>query len=149
MAFVVTGSPVQGVVDAMKTALTGDATLMAILTTVTGHVVEQARPTYPYLVLGRRGRGADAGAFGIAGTTVSVELDWWSNHRGPYEAQTIGGHLSRILQRAALAVPGFDVVAGSLTCEFEDIYEEPDDDMPNQKLYRGVQRWTAEIHERA
>jgi hypothetical protein len=145
--FTVSGSPVQAMVDAVKAALEADASLMAIVTVVTGHVSETERATYPYLVLGRRNRNGDVGAMTIAGSQVSLQLDWWSNHRGPSEAQAIGSHVSRILERRALPVAGFALVRGSLTCDFEEVFDEPDEDMPGQKLYHGVQRWTAEIHE--
>src|SRR5262245_37957265 len=145
--FVATGSPVQPFVDAVKAALVRDAALMAIVTAVTGHVSETTELAFPYIVLGRRTRGSDTGAFGIAGAVVTLELDWWSAHRGPFEAQTIGGHLLRILLHQPLIISGFDLVQGSVTCEFEEVFEEPDNDMPGQKLYHGVQRWTAEIHE--
>lgn len=147
--FIVSGSPVQPFVDAVKAALEADTELMAILTAVTGHVSEAEPLPYPYLVLGRRNRGEDTGAFGIAGSMVSLELNWWSNHRGPFQAQTIGSHVSRILLRRRLLIPGYDLVDGSVTCEFEEVFDEPDEDMPSQKLYHGVQRWQAEIHERA
>jgi hypothetical protein len=147
--FAVSGSPVQALVDALKTALQSDAALMAIVTAVTGHVSEdqRGRLAMPYLVLGRRTRTGDVGTFGSAGSQVSVQIDWWSEHRGPSEAQTIGSHLSRILERRTLRLSGFVMVSGSLTCEFEEVFDEPDTEMPSSKLYHGTQRWTTEIHE--
>lgn len=140
------GSPVQGFVDAIKAALEADTALMAVVTAVTGHVSETDRAVYPYLVIGRRSK-SDGGAMTVAGNRLTVQLDWWSDHRGPSEAQTIGGHVARILERAPLRIAGYDVIAGSMTCELEEVFDEPDADMPGQKLYHGVQRWTAEVHE--
>lgn len=147
MGFTVTGSPVQAFVDALKAALTADAALMAIVTTVTGHVSETAKQTLPYIVLGRRSRDTNGGAMQLPGGKVTVQIDWWSGARGPYQAQTIGGHVSRLLERQTLRLSGFTMVTGSLTCELEDVFDEPDDDMTDEKLYHGVQRWTADIHE--
>ena len=56
----VTGDPTQALVDAMRTALTGDATLMATVTAVVGKLSEASRTVPPYLVLGRRHHSGDA-----------------------------------------------------------------------------------------
>ena len=42
---------------------------------------------------------------------------------------------------------GNPVVEGSLMREMQEVFDEPDEDKPNARLYRLVQRWTAEIHE--
>ncbi len=146
MPFLVTGSPSQPFVDALKSALESDTALMAVIEGVFGHLREADRTLYPYLVLGRRGR-TDAGAMQLAGNVVSVQLDGWSSHSGALEMHGILGHVSRVLERRTLTVSGFDMVRGSLTCEFEDVFDEPDPDTPTKRLYHGVQRWTAEIHE--
>ena len=145
MPFLVTGSPSQPFVDAIKAALEADTTLMAAIVGVFGHLRDAPRTTYPYLVLGRRGR-TDAGAMQLAGNGVSLQLDGFSDHQGASEMHAMLGHVSRVLERRTLAVSGFDMVRGSLTCEFEDVFDEPDSDTPTKRLYHGVQRWTAEIH---
>src|SRR5262245_62891042 len=117
--FVATGSPVQPFVDAVKAALVRDAALMAIVTAVTGHVSETTELAFPYIVLGRRTRGSDTGAFGIAGAVVTLELDWWSAHRGPFEAQTIGGNLRRTLLHHPRFISGSDLLQGRGTWRLE------------------------------
>jgi hypothetical protein len=144
--FTVTGSPVQAFVDALKAALEADTAFMAVVTRVTGHVSETTGLTLPYVVIGRRSR-SDAGAMQLGGNRLTVQLDWWSGHKGPSVAQSIGGHVSRILERRTLRLSGFSMVVGSLTCEFEEVFDEPDEDMPGEKLYHGTQRWACEVHE--
>lgn len=145
--FTVTGSPTQAFVDALKTALVGEAALMALVTGVFGHLSEAARTGYPYLVLGRRSRLNDGGAMQIAGGHVSVQLDGWSAHKGASEMHAILSLVTKTLERRAIVVSGYSIVQGSLTCELEDVFDEPDEDKPDARLYHGVQRWTAEIHE--
>lgn len=142
----VTGSPTQAVVDGLKTALEADATLMALVTGVYGHL-PAGRTTYPYVVLGRRSRQNDSGAMQRPGGTVSVQLDVWSSHKGASEALAILSRIVAVLERQDITVTGFALVGGSLTCEFEDVFDEPDEDSPEQVLYHGVQRWTCEVHE--
>lgn len=144
--FVVTGSPVQPFVDAFKAALEADTALMAAIEGVYGHLRETQRTAYPYLVLGRRNR-TDAGAMQLAGSRVSMQLDGWSDHQGASEMHAILGHVSRVMERRTLRLSGFEMVQGSLTCEYEDVFDEPDNDTPTKTLYHGLQRWTCELNE--
>jgi hypothetical protein len=145
--FAATGSPTQALVDAIRITLTADAPLAALVTGIYGHVSEAARTAYPYVVLGRRSRLNDSGAQQVAGGHVSLQIDVWSDHKGPSEVHSIQGRIARLLERANLPVSGFALIQGSLTCEFEDVFDEPDVDKPDARLYHGVQRWTAELHE--
>lgn len=147
MAYPVTGSPVEAFVDAVRTILQADATLTSLVTGVFGHLSEAARTAYPYLVLGRQGRTNEAGAFQTAGSMVTLQIDTWSNAKGPHAARVIQSRVARLLERVSLSVPPFTYVEGSLTCEFEEVMDEPDPDKPDEALYHGVQRWSAEIHE--
>lgn len=150
MPFPVTGSPITAFVDAIRAVLLADATLTALLSSTTavyGHLSEAARTAYPYIVLGRRSRTNDAGAMSAAGSMVSLQLDVWSDAKGPFRAQEILSRVSVLLEREMLNVTGFTHIVGSLTCELEDVFDEPDEDSPDKRLYHGVQRWTAEIHE--
>lgn len=142
----VTGSPVQAVVDGVKAALTADTTLMARVTGVYGHL-PSGRTAYPYVVLGRRSRQNDSGAMQTVGGHVSVQIDVWSAHLGASETHSILSDIARVLERRAIAVSGYSLVGGSLTCELEDVFDEPDEDSPERRLYHGVQRWTCEVHE--
>lgn len=145
--FTATGSPTQAVIDAMKDALDADAPLDALITGVYGHLSEVARTSYPYVVLGRRHRRNDGGAMQVAGGQVTVDLDIWSDHKGPSKAHAICSRIVEILERRDLALEGFTLIKGSLTCEFEDVFDEPDEDKPGSRLYHGVQRWICETHE--
>lgn len=145
--FTATGSPAQAFVDAIRTALVADAALLALVTGVFGHVSEAARTAYPYIVLGRRNRQTDVGAMQIAGSRVTLQIDVWSAHKGASETHAILSRIAYVLERRNLPISGFALVQGSLTCELEDVFDEPDADAPEARLYHGVQRWTAEIHE--
>jgi len=76
-----------------------------------------------------------------------VQLDCWSDHMGASEAHAILSAVTRVLERRTLAVSPYTMVVGSLTCEMEDVFDEPDEDKPDARLYHGVQRWVAEIHD--
>jgi hypothetical protein len=141
------GDPTQAVVDAVRTTLTGDATLMALIEGVFGHVTEAARVAYPYLVLGRRHHAQDAGAMQKDGGHVSLQIDGWSDHKGPAEMHSIHDRVYALLQRQNVTVTGYTLVQGSLMREFGDVDDEPDDDSPDRRLYHGVQLWTCEVHE--
>jgi hypothetical protein len=142
-----TGSPTQPFVDAVRIALAADATLGALVTGIYGHLSEAARTAYPYVVLGRRGRLNDSGAMQTAGGHVNLQVDIWSDHKGPSEVHDIQARIALLLERTDLTIAGFDLVLGSVSCEFEDVFDEPDTDKPDARLYHGVQRWIAEIHE--
>lgn len=145
--FTVTAEPTQAFADAVAARFDADATLLALVTGVFGKLSEAARVPYPYVVLGRRNMNRDAGAMGLAGANVTLQIDVWSDYDGPYETQRILSRLSQLLERQMLAVAGFSMVGGSLTCELSEVDDEPDEDKPGARLYHGIQRWTAEIHE--
>lgn len=148
--FFVTGSPTQAFVDALKSRLEGDATLMALIEGVFGHLPEDVRTPYPYLVIGQR--HLDEGqtrSMSLPGGQVSVQLDGWSDHEGASEMHAILSRVRVLLERHSLRLDDFALVQGSLRCEFEDVFDEPDEDAPEKLLYRGIQRWDAEIDEAA
>lgn len=152
--FTVSADPIVAFVDAFKAPIATDPTLLAggsgwrALTGIYGHLSEASRVDEPYLVLGRRSATGDAGAMQIAGSMVSLQLDGWSDNKGPYEIEMIGSRVFALMERrAGFSVPGFEYVRGSLHREFVEIFDEPDADKPGATLYHLVQRWTAEIHE--
>ena len=147
--FTVTAEPTLAFVDAVASQLRADAVLLAIVTGVYGHLSEATRVAYPYVVLGRRSFLRDAGAMGCAGGTVSLQLDHWSAAKGTYEVHRMLSRVSVRLERFPLVVPGFDAIASSLTCELSEVFDEPDEDKPENRLYHGVQRWVCELHEAA
>jgi hypothetical protein len=150
MAFSVSADPTVAFVDAIKTRLESDATLDALITGVYGHVSEAARTNYPYVVLGRRRvptDDIDQGVMGVNCVVVELQIDVWSDAEGPFTVTNICSRLYALLERYALSVTGFDVVSGSLSRHFQDVFNEPDEDNPEQKLYHGVQRWRCELHQ--
>lgn len=157
MPYLVTGSPTLAFVDAIKDRLDGDAPLMALLFVagrtgngVYGHLPEAARTAYPYLILGQRHLDeGQARAMGVGGGRVSIQLDGWSGAKGASQMHFILSRVRVLLDRYPLAVVGFQAVVGSLVCDFEDVFDEPDEDKPGGKLYHGVQRWSAEVDEAA
>ena len=146
--FAVLGSPTQAFVDAIKVRLDADATLMALVSGVFGHVSDAARVAYPYVVLGST--NLDEGShrsMGVAGGRVELQIDVFSQHGGRSEAQSILSRVRALLDRHALAVGAFTLMAGSLRCEMETVDREFDEDAPGKSLYHGIQRWVAEIDE--
>lgn len=150
--FVVTGSPVQAFIDAFKARCEADATLMGLIEGVFGHLDETERTPYPYLWFGQETRDVnaqDAGAMGLPGSKVTLELNGYSDHLGKSEMRAILSRVSVLFERQTLRVTGFAMMVGSMTCEFEDVDEEDDEDAPEKKLYRGIQRWSCVIDEAA
>lgn len=146
MAFPATGDPTQAFVDAVRTRLTADATLMALVTGVYGHLSEAARTAYPYLVLGRSSV-LPSGAFQTSGGLLSLQIDAFSAHKGRSEAQGILSQVFVLLERYGLTVTGYQALGGSLAREYQDVFPEPDADSPDRTLYHGVQRWAIEVHD--
>jgi hypothetical protein len=104
--FLVTADPTTAFADAIKTILSADAALSALVEGVFGHVSETAAQDYPYVVLSRTSADGNAGAMGIAGHLVSLQVDAWSNAKGPYE-----GGIDRLAHpRAARAAYGLSRV---------------------------------------
>lgn len=145
---IVTGSPVQAVVDAMKARLESDSTLVALCTGgIYGALPRAARTTCPYVSIGRTSLDDNAFAMQREGGQVNVQIDGWSATNGPLQMRTILGRIRSLLQRAPLRASGYAVISGSVTCELEEVFDEDDPDMPERKLYHGVQRWTADVEE--
>lgn len=159
--FAVTAEPTQAFVDAISARLRADtelgrpdslATLMGLqdgAVKVFGHLSESKRVAYPYLAFGRTSNPNDAGTMGIAGGNITVQIDGWSNAKGPYQIRRVKSRVFALLERKSLPVVGFTLLDGSLHCELNEDFDEPDEDKPESRLYRMVQRWTAEIHEAA
>lgn len=139
-------SPLQPFALAFRAKLQADALLMAVVSGVYGHLSEAARVAYPYSVIGRRHRDNSGGAMQAPGGRLTLQVDTWSEHKGPAEVASIQSRISELCERKPIAVPGFDVIGGSLTCDFEDIFDEVDPDSPERRLYHGVMLWGAEIH---
>lgn len=146
----VLGSPMTAAVDALRSVLLADASLCGLLATtasVYGHVPEASRAAYPYVVLGRRSREED-GPMGASGGRLSIQIDVFSDAKGPFQAQAIQSRIVAVLERRPLDVAGYEPMVGSLTCAYEEVYDEPDEDKPGARLYHGVQRWEIVVHGR-
>lgn len=142
---VVLGDPTLAFIDAVRATLIGDTTLMNLVNAVVGKLSEAARTPVPYLVLGHRHHAGDSGAMQKEGGHVSVQIDGWATT--PAAMHAIHSRVYVLLQRTNLNVSGYTLVQGSLTREFADVDEEPDEDMPEKRLYHGVQQWICEVHE--
>lgn len=146
MGFAVTADPIVAFVDAVKAKLGADATFMAMVTGVYGQLPAAARTLYPYVVLGRR-TSTPGGAMQLAGNQVSLQIDVWSDAKGPATVSLICSRIYAVLERQPLILSGFSLVEGSMTREFQEVFDEPDADSRDQVLYHGVQRWVADVHE--
>mgnify|MGYP001588809245 FL=1 len=106
--FAVSAEPTQAFVDAIALRLTADndakhpqslRSLLGGTMKVYAHLSEIARVAYPYVVLGRRGLDRHAGAMSLPGANVTLQLDGWSNYKGPYEMARILSRVSVLLER--------------------------------------------------
>src|SRR4051812_10974107 len=103
--FSVSAEPVVAFVDAFRAPIAADAQLLAgavnarPLVGIYGHVSEAARVNYPYLVLGQRTVDGNAGAMQRAGQIITLQLDGWSNAKGPFEIQAIGSRVFALMER--------------------------------------------------
>ena len=93
--------------QAIYTALTGDGTLMAMITGVHDHVPQET--AFPYVTIGE----ASAVAWrtvGADGMEVTLVMHAWSRSRGHREVKQIMAEIHRILHEANLTVPGHVLV---------------------------------------
>src|SRR5437870_252058 len=113
----VTGSPALPFADAIRAALLADAVLTALAPGgVLSALPRAARTAMPYQIVGRRAFDDQGGAMQLEGGQATVFIDTWSNRNGPGEAQQIQARNRVLLQRQPIAVSGFVLLAGSLTC---------------------------------
>ncbi|MDT3395434.1 DUF3168 domain-containing protein [Streptomyces sp. B1866] len=89
---------------AVYTALTGDTTLMSLVTGVFDEVPENQAA--PYVTLGPVTEQTDD-AHNQRGLAATVQLDVWSRYRGWREAAGILDALDTVLDRRPLAVDGW------------------------------------------
>jgi Protein of unknown function (DUF3168) len=144
----VTGSPALPFADAIRAALLADATLQALVPSgILSALPRATRTTMPYQIIGRRGFDDQGGAMQLEGGHATVFIDTWSDHNGPSEVQQIQARNRVLLQRQPLAVSGFVLIAGSLTCAEELVFVDFDADMPERTLFHGVQEWRAWLEE--
>jgi hypothetical protein len=143
------GSPVSPFSDALLATLKADATLVALAPGGIYTALKQSTTTtFPYVVLTRAGTNAGgAGAMGLEGGRVWMNLDVWSEKNSPYETEQILSRIRYLLQRETLTVAGFSMIAHSLACDEEHVLPDFDPDMPTRSLFHGIQFWTCLIEE--
>ncbi|MCH9020379.1 MAG: DUF3168 domain-containing protein [Proteobacteria bacterium] len=93
--------------QAIYGALTGDSTLMALITGVHDHVPQEA--AFPYVTIGESTARA-WGAAGVSGIETTLVMHVWSRQRGHKEVKQIMAEIHRILHDADLTVPGHVLV---------------------------------------
>ena len=93
--------------QAIFTALTGDAPLMAMITGVHDHVPQDT--AFPYVTVGG-GTVRAWGAAGVDGVEATLILHAWSRSRGRKEVKQIMGEIHRIVHDADLTVTGHALV---------------------------------------
>ena len=142
------GSPVSPFSDAMLATLKGDATLMGMVHGVYTALPESTTTAMPYVILTRAGTNAGgAGAMGLEGGRVWMNVDVWSEKNSPYETEQILSRIRYLLQRGTLTVTGFSMINHSLACDEEHVMPDYDPDMPSRSLFHGVQFWVCLIEE--
>jgi len=142
------GDAVEGVVLAILGVLKGDATLAGLVTGIYGALPGGARTAYPYLrVSGPLLDAQDYGAMGAGGGRLTVAVDAWSTARGAHTVRTILARVKVLLGRTSLVVPGHTVMADSLEPVEDRDFDEPDPDMPDQRLFHGHQTWSVLVAE--
>ena len=93
--------------QAVYGALTGDTTLMAMITGVHDHVPQET--AFPYVTIGEAS-AVDWRTVGHDGMEVTLVLHAWSRERGRREVKLILAEVHRILNDAKLTVPGHVLV---------------------------------------
>ena len=106
---------------AVYTRLTGDATLMALITGVYDDVPEDS--TYPYCVIGEES-AINSGTKTVDAVEHSLSLHVWSRYRGLYEIKTIMERIYTLLHDYDLSVT--DVSFINLRQEFETTIVDAD-----------------------
>ena len=93
--------------QAIYTVLTGDATLMALITGVHDHVPQGA--AFPYVTIGES-TARDWSAVGVSGIESTLIVHVRSRKRGHKEVKQILAEIHRILHDVDLTVPGHVLV---------------------------------------
>ena len=107
--------------QAIYGALTGDPTLMALITGVHDHVPQGT--AFPNITVGES-TVRDSSAASVIGIETTLILHVWSRERGRKEVKQIMAELHRILHDADLTVAGHALV--DLRFQFGETFLEPD-----------------------
>ena len=122
--------------EAIFTALTGDAPLMAMITGVHDHVPQDT--AFPYVTIGG-GTAISWGAAGVDGVEATLVVELWSRERGHKDAKQILSEVHRVLDDADLPVSGHNLVR--LDFEFTEFLLDADG-----ITYHGIARYRAVTH---
>jgi hypothetical protein len=114
-------SPSLPVQTAIQTRLSGDATLMGLVTRVGDNIPDGQK--FPYVVIGEETESAD-NTHTDKGRDSTLTLHVWSRALGFKEAKTIASRIDDLLDEHALVVTGWRVVRLSL--EFTNALRDPD-----------------------
>lgn len=130
--------------QAVYTALTGAAPLMALVTAVYDHVPQSA--TYPYVVIGED-EATVVDADDLPGADHLVDIHVWAGgdnetaqHRGQKQVKQAQGAIYDALHRQTLAVSGAAFIGCDL--EFQETFTDPDG-----ITQHGVQRFRVMLDE--
>ena len=123
--------------QAIHTALTGDAPLMAMITGVHDHVPQDT--AFPYVTIGAL-TAREWGAAGVEGVETTLMLHAWSRSRGRKETKQIVAEVHRIMHDANLTVTGHELV--NLRFELTQTFLDPDG-----ITHHGVTRFRAVTHQ--
>lgn len=109
--------------QAVHTALTGDAALIALVPAarITDHVPQDS--AFPYISIGESSAG-EWDSKDSDGMEQTLTIHAWSQYRGLKEVKQIMGAIVDALDKAALTVTGHDLVL--LRFEFSDTMLDPD-----------------------
>ena len=122
--------------QAVFTALTGDAPLMAMVQGVYDHVPQGA--AFPYVTVGESS-ARPWRAVSLDGVETTLILHVWSRERGRKQAKQIMAEMHRILDDADLTLSGHVLV--SISFEFSQTMLDADG-----VIYHGIARYHANTH---
>lgn len=123
-------SPSLPIQTAVYQRLTGDATLMALISGVFDEVPEGTPK--PYVHWPASDFETPDNTLTEFGARTVAEVDVWSNHQGYSEAKTIGNRVVELLDHQTLTVTGHAVVA--VRIEFAQSLPDPDITIRRRKL---------------
>ena len=148
MPFLATGNAMEATLDAVIPVLRGDAQLVSLLgssSKVYTKVPEAQRTTHPYIRLSDPTLSDDFGGMGTGGGKVTFELDTWGSK--PHTVHQVLARAAVVLERATLTLIGHVMAGNSLHCTESRVFDEPDQDKPDDLLYHGHQAWEALVDE--
>lgn len=122
---------------ALYTKLTGDTTLMALISGVYDRVPEGA--TFPYVSIGEIDSQDDS-TFSLDAQSVTMTIHTWSRQRGKKQTQQIMARIHDLLHRGSMAISG-GYFAGSVH-KFSTVLDDPDG-----LTYHGVARYQSRVSE--